>query len=687
MQPGLTPALLPIPCTPCTLSLHRTQQPCPPRTTPLLPSPRREGRSDSPGQRLACDGSGMACHRWQALADGHPPHEANAPVEAFAADYNMLGALCLLWSVATGSLPALDAATLVQRDPNHQWSTYQSAMHDLVTFLASAPANAAQDLQQRAAALVAPYGTFLRAVFPDAFLQLLAWDEDLKWPVHRIPLLHWLLIWQAPHNRSTLRCQIVADDKTQLPAPCPLSLQQCKAELTRHKSALTFPGILSRIAIKLAELSNPSGSTEPPWRRMLTRPDQLSSSLDFTADIERLASTPDDRAEHIAQIVRVMCADLAVPDSSMTTLRSVQKARALASAVKTVWLASGTGVRQALQANLTDLITTVEEQHGTAGMETARLSALTTLDPIFECVHPGLVWSSVAPALLAVQPPVVPPVASDWFLNVRDPITIRQATSQAVQANNRPQQLDCFIADLRKALDPPTLLSSVYASFERRPGHPLPVQAPPPSAAAPANPLETPSILPGPAQELPAAQTGLLPPSQALPHKVVRLRGLRSVADVTQLSTALTHNLGTPITVPPTALKEGAHFVSLPSSVFQALFASLPARTYVDPHHGYTIHIGSCTAVGEPFYLPDSPAPPRTSNGLKRPKNSGNAKRAVQMPAPPTNPPPGFLTTPDAAASAATNRPPPAEYSAHPWARDTTATAYRGTLYHGSRYR
>ena len=163
-------------------------------------------------------------------------HEANAPVEAFAADDNMLGALCLLWSVATGSLPALDAATLVQRDPNHEWSTYQSAMHDLVTFLASAPADAAQGLQQRAAAHVAPYGDFLRAVSPDAFLQLLAWDEDLTRAVHRIPLLHWLLTWQAQHNRSTLRCQIVADDKTQLPAPCPLSLQQWNAELTRHKS-------------------------------------------------------------------------------------------------------------------------------------------------------------------------------------------------------------------------------------------------------------------------------------------------------------------------------------------------------------------------------------------------------------------------------------------------------------------
>ena len=142
-------------------------------------------------------------------------HEANAPVEAFAADDNMLGALCLLWYGATGSPPALDAATLVQRDPNHQWPTYESAMHDLVTLLASAPAHAAEDLQHGAAAHMAPYGDFLRAVSPDALMQLLAWDEDLKRQVHRVPLLHWLLTWQAQHNRSTLRCQIAADDKTQ----------------------------------------------------------------------------------------------------------------------------------------------------------------------------------------------------------------------------------------------------------------------------------------------------------------------------------------------------------------------------------------------------------------------------------------------------------------------------------------
>ena len=154
----------------------------------------------------------------------------------------------------------------------------------------------------------------------------------------------------------------------------------------------------------------------------------------FTAAIERLASTPDDRAEHIAQVGRVMCANLAVPDSFVATLRSVRTTRAMASAVKTAWLACGTNLRPALQANLTDLITTVEEQHGTAGVETARLNALTTLDPTIECasVRPRLVWSNVAPALLAVQPPVVPPVASNWFLNVRDPITFRKATSQAV---------------------------------------------------------------------------------------------------------------------------------------------------------------------------------------------------------------------------------------------------------------
>ena len=153
-------------------------------------------------------------------------------------------------------------------------------MHDLVTFLASAPTDAPRDLQQRAAEHVAPYGDFLRAVSRDAFVQLLTWDGDVERPLHRVPLLHRLLTWQAQHNPSTMRCQIIADDKTQLPAPCPLTLQQWNAELTRNKFALKYIGIISRRAIKRVELSNPSGSTEPLWRRMLTRPDQLLASVD-----------------------------------------------------------------------------------------------------------------------------------------------------------------------------------------------------------------------------------------------------------------------------------------------------------------------------------------------------------------------------------------------------------------------
>ena len=78
--------------------------------------------------------------------------------------------------------------------------------------------------------------------------------------------------------------------------------------------------------------------------------------------------------------------------------------------------------------------------------------------------------------------------------------------------------------------------------------------------------------------------------------------------------------------------------MSLPSNVFQALFASSLARTYVDLQHGYTIHIKSRTAAGERFYLPDSPAPPKTGKGVKRPKKGGRAQRAVQMLAPPATP-------------------------------------------------
>ena len=156
-------------------------------------------------------------------------------------------------------------------------------------------------------------------------------------------------------------------------------------------------------------------------------------------DIECLANIPDEQSEHIAQVVRVMCTNLAVPDSSVSMLRSIRSTRALASAVKTVWFATGNSLRPSLQANLLDLIST-EERHGATGMESSRLAALRVLDPIVEAAtaRPGLVWTAVAPALLAVRPPVVPLAAANRFLNVRDPLTFRQATSQAVQAINHP---------------------------------------------------------------------------------------------------------------------------------------------------------------------------------------------------------------------------------------------------------
>ena len=47
----------------------------------------------------------------------------------------------------------------------------------------------------------------------------------------------------------------------------------------------------------------------------------------------------------------------------MTTLRSVKNGRSLASAVKTVWYASPTNLRPSLQANLLDLISTVQDPH------------------------------------------------------------------------------------------------------------------------------------------------------------------------------------------------------------------------------------------------------------------------------------------------------------------------------------
>ena len=69
---------------------------------------------------------------------------------------------------------------------------------------------------------------------------------------------------------------------------------------------------------------------------MLTQPGSLTSTSDFTGNIERLATTPNDQAEHVAQPVRVLYIDMAILESAPTTLRSVKNGWSLVSAVKTV---------------------------------------------------------------------------------------------------------------------------------------------------------------------------------------------------------------------------------------------------------------------------------------------------------------------------------------------------------------
>ena len=659
-------------------------------------APKHAFAAKSPAQRAADIRPGEA---WPATAVGWNEaasklqlsvvhHESNTPVEAFHPDDNMLGALCLFWAVAVETLPPLDIGTL---DVNFHWGTYQAAMTDLLAYLAAAPSDALHQLQQAAAAHVSPFGDTLRASSPDQVLMLLAGDESPKRPLDRVPLVHWLLTWQAAHRKKALRCQILPQAETRLPAPCPLSLQQWNAEISRHKPILQYPGVLSRLALKRAELSGPP-SSEPLWKRMLTQPSTLASATDFTSEIERLASTPDGHAEHVAQSIRVLCTDTAIPDSALTTLRSVKSGRSPASAVKTVWYGCPANLRPTLQANLLDLIATVEDIHGASAIESHRLTALQSLDPLVDAAatHPGLVWSSAAATLLAARPPVVPPQATDLLLAVRDSVSFRVAVSVAVQGTTRPQQLDQLVSEVRTALQPTSGPAAAYAWFERRTSGPFP-PLPPTSTPTPLPPVPLPSsAFPCPPTALPPAapptvSTGLLPPSLVDTPQIIRLRGLRHVPDATQASSALTHHIGAPIAIPAQALRDGSHFASIPNEQFRLLFASAPTRTYVDPRSHYTITLDSRTAGGEPFFLPDSPVKPPPKKKLRNKPSRRKATHTDIAPPPSHPPPPGFATSASSSTAPAASPQPPRAYNTLPLTREAPHTSHRITPYHGSR--
>ena len=391
---------------------------------------------------------------------------ANMPVEVFPAGDLMLGALCLFCTVATETLPSMDTATLIQRDGNHHWASYRAAMTDLVTHLASSPPKRVQALQQETATHVAPFRDVLRSASADAFLHILAGDDDPKRPIHRIPLIHWLLHWHAPNHNWVLHCQITPSNADQvLPAPCPLSAQQWNTKLAKHCAALTHTGILTRISFRRKELSHPNAaSAEPLWKKMLLHKDTAHPS-DFTVDIERLANVPDSHAEHIAQSARVLGGNMALPESATAALRAVKSARALVSAVKTMWLVSLTTTRTALQAALLDLINTIKEQHGSSSLEDQWLAVLCALDPLIDtaAVHPGLSWSTLSASLLAVRPSMVPSNNVVLYLEAaHDPISYRVATSAAVQSIARPRCLERFVEETRTSLAPASNSAAVY---------------------------------------------------------------------------------------------------------------------------------------------------------------------------------------------------------------------------------
>ena len=182
---------------------------------------------------------------------------------------------------------------------------------------------------------------------------------------------------------------------------------------------------------------------------------------------------------------------MALPESSTGTLFAVRSARALTSAVKTIWLASLTTTRPSLQSSLLDLIGTVEEQHGSTGLGDQRLAALQTLDPLIDAAsaRPGVAWSALTATLLAVRPTVVPAEAVATYLSVQDPITYRIAISSTVQTMPRPEGLNRLVAETQRTLEPASKSAAIYVQFERRTKCAAPAVSffaqPPPSLALP----------------------------------------------------------------------------------------------------------------------------------------------------------------------------------------------------------
>ena len=150
------------------------------------------------------------------------------------------------------------------------------------------------------------------------------------------------------------------------------------------------------------------------------------------------------------------------------------------------------------------------------------------------------------------------------------------------------------------------------------PACPPPLAQPSPQglgAAAQAWPHASPSPL------APLA-SGLLPRDGDRHMHVVRVRGLKSVLDASQLSAVLTHCFGIPVGVTSEHLQQGHKYISVSRLTFRQMFAEAPVRHYVDPEKGYKIDFESKQASGDPFHMPLHSPDAHVESTRKRPKTS-----------------------------------------------------------------
>ena len=483
--------------------------------------------------------------------------------------HTLRGSLALYWQCLTGRLSGLDRTALRDHAANYHWPVFAEALDEMLRWAAKASPSLQHDLQQEAAAALAPFKPdALRDISFTEFLRVLGFQAATTPVSLQVPLLHWLGRWSARQQGSTLACdalivqQPAAPNMTVTAGPCPLSSKEWGAELKQRETdkSLVMVDVLSRFA---AYASPAAGGppAEPNWMVFL-KSDAAVAQEECVKDLALFAEVPDGDAPRLASALGLLAGPIALKGKTKEYLGTVTTAAMLHVAARAIHSECPVGHRAALHKELNAMIAVLKDKHGARlGVDYAA-TTLATVAPIILAAERRQFTGWDAAALAIAGADGIPVTAFSILGPVKDIASFRIAIRQLAKTMVTQLEHDALRQQVKQTLSVTQTNDDWFVQGAEAPGAPLPNPAPGLQSGIEAVTGTAP---------LTANFTGFAPKTSAASAGVVRLSGL-SPAGATSMAPLLTAELGVPLFITAEDARRGFGFATITAAKYAAMF-------------------------------------------------------------------------------------------------------------------